>query len=652
MPTLPTIKFKLPNLFAKKAESSPSASKPAPTDLKTTDLLSPESANVQDLIAPSFIEVDFNHVKIGSMYHRTLFVAEYPRYIFPNWMSPIIDFDHTLDIAFFIYPVESKTTLQNLRRKIAEMQATIEVDIQRGKVVDPEVQAKLDDALALQEELAKGSERFFQFAPYFTIVSPTLDDLDLATKEVTSALASLSISAKPTTLQMEDGFKATLPHCVDKLMITRNMDTTSLATTFPFTSSELTANEGVLYGINEHNESLIIFDRFSLENYNEVVLGKSGSGKSYLIKIEALRSLMFGTDVIIIDPEEEYKDLCVAVGGEYISFSFTSAARINPFELVGKNDNPEENELQQKINFTLTRLLKIMVGTETPEEEAIIHNALEMTYAQKGITFDPDTHRKEPPLLEDLYKVLIGFETDLAQNIALRLEKFVKGSFGNIFNQKSTVNLQNSFTVFSFKNLEDQLRTIATFIIVDYIHNQIRRNFKRRILIVDEAWYLMKNQSSAEFLWDFAKRARKNYLGLTTITQDIEDFLTTDLGKAIVTNSSIQILMKQSPVAIEKLSEVFLLSEGEKEFLLASGVGECIFFAGSSHVAMNVVSSPEEHELVTTNPIERAAKMKEKEMTSTYHEAPQGEQTQLSGRSLSELEKTSQPDTTRTNLTD
>jgi len=322
------------------------------------------------------------------------------------------------------------------------------------------------------------------------------------------------------------------------------------------------------------------------------------------VKLEAIRSLMFGTDVIIVDPEEEYKELCTSAGGDYVSFSFSSDVHINPFDLAGTNSDPQENDLQQKINFTLTRLLKIMVGTETAEEDAIIHNALELTYSQKGITYDPTTHYKEPPLLEDLYKVLVGMETQTSQNLALRLEKFVKGSFGGIFNQRSTVHLKNPFTVFSFKNLEDQLRTIAIFIIVDYIRNQIRINFKKRILIVDEAWYLMKNPSSAEFLWDFAKRARKHYLALTTISQDIEDFLSTDLGKTIVTNSSIQILMKQSPAAIEKLGQVFLLSEGEKQFLLSTNVGECIFFAGSSHVAMQAVASPEEHKLITSDPFE------------------------------------------------
>lgn len=582
---------------------------------------------VVDLIAPESIEVDFDHLKVGSTYYRSLFVAGYPRFVSANWLAPVINFDSSMDVSMFIYPVESRDILSNLKRKIAEMEATIESDIKRGRVIDPSVQVALDDALAMQEQLAKGAERFFQFGLYITVNAVDLADLNQISKQVESTLASLLLIGKKATLQMEEAFKTTQPMCVDLMTITRNMDTTSLATTFPFTSSELTANEGVMYGINEHNDSLIIFDRFSMENANEVVLGKSGGGKSFLVKLEALRSLMFGAGVIIIDPEEEYEPLTKSVGGDYISFSFSSTTHINPFDLAGTNDDPQENDLQYKIGFTLTRLLKIMVGTTTAEEEAILHNALELTYRQKGITYDPATHKNEPPILEDLYKVLVGMESQTSANLALRLEKFVKGSFGTIFNQRSNVKLDNNFTVFSFKNLEDQIRSLAIFIIVDFVWNSIKRDLRKRILIVDEAWYLMKNQASAEFLWGFAKRARKYYLGLTTITQDIEDFLSTDLGKTVVTNSSIQILMKQSPAAIDKVAEVFYLSEGEKSLLLSANVGEGLFFAGASHVAMRVVASPEEYSLVNTNPMERqqaqeAEKLMKKQEEEKIGQAP------------------------------
>lgn len=590
--------------------------KPEPTDRKVVVANQAVSSSVLDIIAPEKIEIDFDHIKIGETYFRTFFIAGYPRFVSANWLSPVIDTDSSMDLSMYVYPVESRDILSNLKRKIAEMEATIDADIKRGHDIDPAVQVALDDALTLQEQLAKGAERFFQFGLYLTINSSSYEDLDKTGKQIESTLGSLMLVSKKATLQMEDGFKTTIPTCVDRLLITRNMDTTSLATTFPFTSSELTANVGVMYGLNEHNGSLIIFDRFSLENANEVVLGKSGGGKSYLVKLEVMRALMFGTSVIIIDPEEEYEPLTKSVGGDYLSFSFNSETHINPFDLAGTNDDPQENDLQYKIGFTLSKLIKLMVGTTTSEDDAIIHNALEMTYKQKGITYDTATHKKEPPILEDFYKVLVGMETPAAGNLALRLEKFVKGSFGAIFNQHSNIHLNNPFTVFSFKNLEDQLRSLAIFIIVDFIWNSIKREFKKRILIVDEAWYLMKDPVSAEFLWGFAKRARKYYLGLTTITQDIEDFLNTDLGKTIVTNSSIQILMKQSPAAIDKLGEVFYLSDGEKSLLLSAGVGECLFFAGASHVAMRVVASDDEHKLITTNPLEREPALSSEESSS------------------------------------
>lgn len=612
------------NEAARQAVSAaPGPTQPATASFQAAKPGVETSSSVLDIIAPDAIEVDFDFLKIGQAFFRTYFIAGYPRFVTANWLSPIIDTDTSMDMSMFIYPVESRDILSNLKRKIAEMEATIEADIKRGHVVDPAVQVALDDALALQEQLAKGAERFFQFGLYTTINSNDLNDLNKIGKQVESTLASLMLISKKATLQMEGGFKTTQPICVDHLMITRNMDTTSLATTFPFTSSELTANVGIMYGLNEHNGSLIIFDRFSMENANEVVLGKSGGGKSYLVKLEALRALMFGAGVIIIDPEEEYAPLTEAVGGDYLSFTFSSNTHINPFDLPGTNDDPQENDLQYKIGFSLTRLIKLMVGSTTAEEDAIIHNALELTYKQKGITYDPATHKKEPPILEDLYKVFVGMETATAANLALRLEKFVKGSFGNIFNQRSNVKLNNPFTVFSFKNLEDQIRSLAIFIIVDFIWNSIKRDFRKRILIVDEAWYLMKDQSSAEFLWGFAKRARKYYLGLTTITQDIEDFLATDLGKSIITNSSIQILMKQSPAAIDKLGEVFYLSEGEKSLLLSANVGEGLFFAGSSHVAMRVVSSPEEHKLISTNPRDKAMAMAKAEPVKVEGPTPQ-----------------------------
>lgn len=587
--------MKLPtlNLFKKNTGSKP------------VDEVKPQ-LTIADVIAPAEIEVDFNHLRINSRFYKTYFVSRYPRFIDPNWLEPVISFDHSLLISMFIYPSQSKGVLDELKRKIAEMEATIQTDAERGRAIDPAVEVALDDARGLQEQLVKGVERFFQFALYITVPAESKEELFSTSKLIESTMASLSMTAQSATLQMEDGFKSSLPLGQDLLDLHHNMDTTSLATTFPFASSELTANEGIMYGINEHNDSLILFDRFSLENANSVVFAKSGAGKSYLVKLEAMRSLMFGTEIIVIDPEQEYLPLCQAVGGEFIDFSPHSPIKINPFDMSGQTI-PGENELGIKI-LSLTTFLKLITGSLTPTEAALLDRALKQTYQLKGITDDPKTQNKTPPLMEDLYKVLTGMEEKNALDLAARLERFVRGSLAGIFSSYSNIEITNSFTVFSVKNLPDQLRPLSIHLIVDHIWTKIRSKLKRRILIVDEAWYLMRNPDSADFLVDLAKRARKYYLGLTTITQDVEDFLATERGKEIISNSSIQILLKQAPSSMELLARVFNLSEGEQTILLSEGVGEGLFFAGSTHVAMQVVASAEEHQLITSNPAEIVAR--------------------------------------------
>ena len=568
-----------------------------------TKNLEEKSLSVQDIIAPQSIVVDFSHLQIGDYYYRTFFTSINRRFVTANWLSQLINFDHTATISMFIYPVESKNTLDELRRKIAEMEAEISTDIQRGRVVNPSTQAKLEDALSLQEQLVKGIERFFQYSLYVTVPAESLSEIDAVSKQVSSTLSSLLVAAIPTNLEQAEGFKTCLPTCLDHLMITRNMDTTSLATTFPFTSSELTSNEGILYGLNEHNGSLIIFDRFSLENANSVIFAKAGAGKSYTVKLEILRSLMFGTEIIVIDPENEYKTLCESVNGDFINFAYNSPNRINPFDLSLLTSTSEENELNLKIQ-SLHSLFKVVMGDLSPTEDAILDRALSLTYKMKGITVDPVTQKKTPPLMEDLYKAFIGMEEAQSQVLADRIEKFVKGSFSGVIDQPSNISIKNPFTVFSVRDLEDSVKPIAIYLILDYIWTKMRRDLKKRILVVDEAWYLMRHPDSAAFLHGIAKRARKYFLGLTTITQDVEDFLNTDYGKAIVTNSSIQILMKQSPAAIDRISQVFYLSEGEKHLLLSAGVGEGLFFAGNNHVAAQFIASPDEHRLITTKPQE------------------------------------------------
>jgi len=609
--------MKLPQLtlFKKKPKTEAKSVKPTPEEASSPQTLAKGMVNVRDIIAPSALEVDFNHIKIGSTYYRTLFVSGYPRFVGANWLSPVINFDHSLDIGMFYYPVKSKGVLDDLRKKMTELEATVLSNNQKGRLQDPAVIAALEDAKALQDQLVKGIEKFFQFSFYITIPADSLEELEHITTKLESTLGSLLLISKTATLQMEEAFQSTIPSAMDKLIVTRNMDTTSLATTFPFTSSNLTSDDGILYGINRHNGSLVIFDRFSLENANTVVFAKSGSGKSYLVKLEALRTMIFGAEIMIIDVEEEYRPLCDIVGGDYISFSSNSPSKINPFDLSGIAVEGE-NELGQKL-LSLHTLFKLMLGDLSPTEEAILDRALIETYRIKGITTDPVTQKtKEPPVMEDLYKVLLGAEEPEAKGMAERLEKYIKGSLAGVFDAQSTISIGSKMTVFSTKNLEDVLRPVAFFIILDFIWTRIRKDLKKRILIVEEAWNLLQREDSARFIYGIAKRARKYYLGLTTISQDVDDFLSSEYGKAIVTNSSIQILLKQHPAAIDKVAETFYLSEGEKRLLLAADKGEGLFFAGANHVSIKVVASDAEHKLITTNPAE-ILKLREEGLITT-----------------------------------
>ncbi len=563
------------------------------------DTLKKGSVSLVDLIAPSSVEVDFKHIRVGDMFYRTFLVVDYPREVSPNWLSILIDYKETMNVSMYIYPVESKDILSNLRRKIAEMEATLESDAKSGIESDPKVRAALEDAISLREELARGLERFFQFGLYVTLSAKSLEELNRKSSELTSLLASNLLVVKPATLQMEDGFKTTLPLGSDRIFVTRNMDTTSVASTFPFTSYEISHPNGIFYGVNTLNNSLVIVDRFSFENANSVVFGKSGSGKSFTVKLEVLRQMMFDAEILIIDPEDEYKALCTAVGGEYISFSKDSEVKINPFALL--SDDRSEAQLGIKI-LSLHSLLKVMLGEFTPTQEALLDRALVLTYKQKGITPDPATFGNEAPILEDLYKTLLNMEEPDAKDLAFRLEKYVKGGFAGLLNSQTNYDVKNQLTVFSIKQLEDSLRPVAMQVILDFIWNRVRTKLKKRILIVDEAWYLMKNPDSAAFLQGIAKRARKYYLGVTTLTQDIEDFLSSDYGRSILSNSSIQILLKQNSSEVEVLAKTLNLSEGEKQFLLTAQVGEGLFFAGQNHVTAQFLASNFEYQLVTSKP--------------------------------------------------
>lgn len=576
--------------------------KTAPAITKEPNIAKYDGLTTQDIIAPIDIEVDFNTLQMGDYYFRTFFISGYPRFVGPNWLSPIINFEHSLRISTFYYPVDSKVIMDKLRKKIGEMEATIYGQMEERKVVDASVKVALSDAQQLQDSIAEGTEKFFHFTMYVTIYAPTKELLEKYSRNVTSTLAAISVTAKQATLQQEPGFISTQPLGLDKLYITRNMDTTSLATTFPFVTSELTMDHGIMYGINMHNNSLVIFDRFELENANTVVFAKSGAGKSYFVKLEAIRSLMLGTDIIIIDPEREYEDLSKAVGGSYISFSQDKGHKMNPFELSGVSEEGDD-ELRMKL-LALQGFFKVMFDGLSSIESSILDRALMLTYREKGITFDPSTQTNTPPMLEDLYKVLKGMAEDEAHDLARRMEKYIIGSGAGVFNEATNFEINNPFTVFSVRDLQEELKPLSMYLMLDFIWTIIRKDKKKRLLIVDEAWYMMQRDDSARFMYSIAKRARKYYLGLTTITQDVADFMNNDMGRAIISNSSLQMLMMQSPSALEKLQQVFNLSDGEREFLLNCDKGQGLFFAGSNHVAIQVLSSVQEHELITSDPRE------------------------------------------------
>lgn len=568
-------------------------------------------ASIRDLIAPSSMDIEYSGIKLSGMYAKSIFVFTYPRYLETNWMSPIVNFDATMDISQFIYPIDSAAIMKVLRRKVAQMQSAMRMDIEKGNVRDPGLETALADAEQLRTELQRGQEKFFQFAMYATVYAKSKKGLEKAVKQIESLLGGKLILTRGADLQQEQAFNSTLPLCIDELEVLRNMNTSPLSSTFPFASSTLTSNDGILYGLNRHNDSLIIFDRFSLENANSVVFAKSGAGKSYAVKLEVLRSLMLGTDVIIIDPENEYENLTRTVGGTYMRVSLTSDRRINPFDLPRplKDEDLQPGDLLRQNIIALHGLMKLMLGEITPLEESLLDKAFIDTYAIKGITMDiVDPSAKTPPTMEDLESVLKSMEG--ASSLASRVQKFTTGTFGGIFNKSTNVNLENGLMVFCIRDLEDTLRPIAMYIILNYIWTHIRAELKKRLLVIDEAWTLMQHEDSAKFLYGLVKRARKYYLGVTTITQDVEDFVESSHGKPIITNSSLQLLLKQAPSAIEPLAKIFNLTEGEKYMLLNSGVGQGLFFAGLKHVAIQVIASYSEDKLVTTNPEEILAKQK------------------------------------------
>ncbi|MCF7918185.1 ATP-binding protein [Candidatus Gracilibacteria bacterium] len=569
--------------------------------------------SVKDLIAPSSVELSMYDMKLNGMFVKSYFVFNYPRFLESNWMNQLINFDATLDISLFVYPTDSARMMKILRKKVAEMLSTKHINDKRGLVNDTALDTALEDAEQLRVDLQRGTEKFFQVGIYFTVYGETKEGLDKTCKQLETILGGQLVMTRSADFRVERGFETTLPQGKDMIEEFRNMNTSPLSTTFPFVSSDLTSNEGILYGLNRHNNSLIIFDRFNLENANQVVFAKSGAGKSYAVKLEILRSLMLGTDVIVIDPENEYEALSRTVGGSYIKVSLTSDQRINPFDLPLPVDNDEvkPGELLRENSINLSGLMNVMLGKLTPEEEALMDKAILQTYELKGITYQTENPQEyEMPTMSDLENILNSMEG--GKSLSTRLEKYTKGTFSGLFSDQTNVDLGSGLVVFCIRDLEEQLRPVSMYILLNFIWNKIRSQLKRRMLVIDEAWHLVQYEDSGRFLHNLTKRARKYYLGITTITQDVEDFLDSKWGKPIITNSSMQLLLRQAPVAMERLQKVFNLTEGEKYLLINSGVGQGLFFAGNQHVAIQIIASYGEHKIITTNPEELLQMKKEK----------------------------------------
>ena len=565
---------------------------------------------LRDLIAPSSLEIHSSYFRIGTKYGRTVYVYGYPRKLFTGWLSELINIDQVIDISMFIYPVDTTIVLNNLRKKVTQLEADMALNAEKGRTRDPAKEAALVDAEELRDELQVGSERFFRYGLYVTIYADSLDELSFVQHTIETFFGQMLVYTKTASSQQEQGLNSTVPQMSDQLQIRRNMSTGAISTSFPFTSADLTQEDGILYGINMHNNGLVIFDRYTLENANMVVFAKSGAGKSFTVKLEALRSMMVGADVLIIDPENEYQKLSDAVGGSYIRLSLSSDTRINPFDLPRVIDSDEADDALRANFVTLHGLLRLMLGGASansagvglsPSEEADLDQGLIDTYARVGITSDPLTHTATPPTMIDLYDTLLhmgGTGPQLAQ----RLRKYTSGTFAGIFSQQSNIDINNNMVVFNIRDLEDELRPVAMYIVLSHIWNTVRTQQKKRMLIVDEAWQLMKYDDSANFMFSLAKRARKYYLGLTTITQDVEDFMGSKMGRAIVANSSMQLLLKQSPSAVDVLGDVFKLTEEERKRLANFPVGQGLFFAGQNHVHIQIVASQTEQGLITTNP--------------------------------------------------
>jgi type IV secretory pathway VirB4 component len=594
------------DFFNKKDKDEPQIAPILPKDIYAAGKL-----ELADTIAPAGLRISSKEVELGEKVSRSFYTISYPRFLTDSWFTPIINLDKVFDVAIFIDPVDTAEALRNFQKKVAEVQSQISDREAKGLVRDPLLDTAYRDLESLRDSLQQAQEKIFNVGLYMTLYANSREELDKIEGDVRGILDSRLVYTKPALFQQEQGFRTTLPVAIDELEVYNKLNSSPLSSIFPFVSFDLSSNRGILYGINRHNSSLILFDRFSLENYNSVTFAKSGSGKSYAVKLEILRSLMFDTDVIVIDPEREYEYLAQATGGKLFNISLSSENHINPFDLPTIKEDEEPSDILRSNIINLVGLFRIMLGGLTPEEDAIVDRAISETYALKDITGDTNFNGMEPPLLSDFENVLSGMEG--SESLVTRLSKYTKGTWSGFLNRPTNIDINRQFIVFSVRDMEDELKPVAMYLVTHYIWNAVRQEIKKRLLIIDEAWWMMKSDDTASFLYGLAKRGRKYYLGLSTITQDVEDFLRSPYGRPILTNSSIQLLLKQSPTTIDVLKETFNLTDEEKFLLLESGVGEGLFFAGLKHVAIKIVASYTEDQIITSDPSQLLAIKREKQ---------------------------------------
>ena len=592
--------------FFKKKKEDPDIAPILPQEIYEAGVL-----EFKDIIAPSALKISPRDIHLGDKVMRTMFVISYPRYLSDNWFSPIINLDKVFDISLFIHPVETSKVLRTFQKKVAEVQSQIHTRQEKGLVRDPKLDTAYQDLERLRDDLQQAQEKLFDVGLYITIYADNEQELNTVESEIKSILESKLVYVKPALFQQEQGFKSVIPLGTDKLAVHSKLNSSPLSSLFPFVSFDLTSDRGILYGINRHNASLVLFDRFSLENYNSVTFAKSGSGKSYAVKLEILRTLMFDTEVIVIDPEREYEYMAEAIGGRYFNISLNSEHHINPFDLPMAAEDESPSDVLRSNIVHLVGLFRIMMGGLSPEEDALIDRAITETYALKDITPNSNFKDIDAPLMSDFELVLAGMEG--GESLAQKLTKYTKGTWSGFINKPSNVDINKKFVVFSVRDMEDELKPVAMYIITHYIWNAVRKNLRRRLLVIDEAWWMMKSEDTASFLFGLAKRGRKYFLGIATITQDVGDFLKSPYGLPIITNSSIQLLLKQSPTAVDKVQQTFNLTDEEKYLLLESDVGEGIFFAGLKHVAMKIIASYTEDQIITSDPSQVLAIKKAKE---------------------------------------